>query len=261
MEAICTEQANAWLDPLRTIEKQKVARDAAWVARRVELAARKAQVMELIDRKIKAAQELADAVKEVKQADGASPAETPAQKEARVKEEAAEAEKGKKAAQEEKDRLAAVQAVVDRRASMQAEARKAFKQLNTTATITKSDLVDMTKLKSSEASTKVQATMYYWARASAMGDAHLPYTFTDMSATVKVAQELVGEAVWKTFFKDSAITDGDVCPMQLRQVMFLQLMILDQDLRKKVNAGQEAIADKLLEDAEPRLKKLRTMLN
>ena len=93
-----------------------------------------------------------------------------------------------------------------------------------------------------------------------MGDAHLPFSFTDMSATVGVAQELVGKGIWKAFFQDTAVTDADVCPMQLRQIMFLQLMILDEDLRKKVNAGQEAIADKLLEDAEPRLKRLRTML-
>ena len=103
--------------------------------------------------------------------------------------------------------------------------------------------------------------MYYWARASSMGDASLPFAFKEMGATVAVAQELVGEKVWRAFFKDTVIGDGDVCPMQLRQIMFLQLMTLDADLRAKVNAGQEAVAVKHLEDAEPRLKRLRTMLN
>ena len=213
------------------------------------------QVVELLGRKIKAAQELA------KLAEAASPAETPDQKKEREKEEKAEKERAGKEAKEEQDRLAAAQAEVDRKTTAQAEARNAFGRLQCTATVNRNDLVDMTKLKSSEESTKVKATMYYWARASAMGDAHLPFSFADMSATVAVAQELVGEVVWKAFFKDADIEDGDVCPMQLRQIMFLQLMILDEDLRKKVNAGQEAVAVKLLEAAEPRLKRLRTMLD
>ena len=133
--------------------------------------------------------------------------------------------------------------------------------MKVTETVNKADLADMSAHKASSASTKVMATMYYWARASSMGDAQLPYAFQDMGATVAVAQELVGEKVWKTFFKDNVLVDGDVCPMQLRQIIFMQLMILDADLREKVNADQEAVAEQHLRDAGPRLKRLRTILD
>ena len=108
---------------------------------------------------------------------------------------------------------------------------------------------------------KVMTTMHYWARASAMGDAHLPFAFAQMGATVAVSRELVGEKVWMAFFKDATLEDKDVCPMQLRQIIFMQLMVLDGDLRGKKYAAQEAVALKHLEDAEPRLKRLRTLAN
>ena len=266
MEAICAEQAAAWMDKLRSIEKQKLVRVAAWGARKAELEARKTQVVELFGRKIKAAQELATALKEAKPAEvkpavSASPAETPDQKKEREKEEKVEKERAAKVAKEEVDRLAAVQAEIDRQAAAQTEARRAFGRMQTTAAVDKDDLVDMSQWSSSDESKTVMACMYYWARASSMGDAQFPFAFKEMGATVAVAQELVGNKVWKAFFKDSTVTDGDVCPMQLRQIMFLQLMTLDADLREKGNAGQEAVAVKHLEDAEPRLKRLRTMLN
>ena len=82
-----------------------------------------------------------------------------------------------------------------------------------------------------------------------------------MGATVAVARDLVGEVVWKAFFADAKIADVDVCPMQLRQVMFLQLMTLDASLREQKHEAQEEVAQKHLDEAEPRLKRLRTMLN
>ena len=261
MEEICTEQANAWMDQMRAIQKQKLVREEAWNVRKAVLEDRRDQVVELIDQKIKAAEDLAASLKDVKAPGAASPAETPEQKKDREKEEKAEKEKAAKEAKEEKERLAAAQAEADRQAAAQAEAKRAFGRLQTTATVAKSDLADLSKRKATDESTKVMATMYYWARASAMGDQALPFSFAEMGATVEVALELVGKAVWKAFFSECVIVDKDVCPMQLRQIMFLQLMILDADLREKVNADQEAVALKHLEDAEPRLKRLRTMLN
>ena len=93
-----------------------------------------------------------------------------------------------------------------------------------------------------------------------MGDAQLPFSFAEMCATVEVAKDLVGDVIWTAFFADRKMEDKDVCPMQLRQIMFMQLMILDADLREKKHAGQEAVALKHLGDAEPRLKRLRTLL-
>ena len=258
MEEICQEQAEAWMDEMRRIQKSAKERVEAWNERKAELEDRTAQVLKVVDSRIAAANTLANSLK----SQGAAAAETADEKKEREEEEAKDkaAKEGKAKAEAEK--AAAAKAEADRQAAARAEAKKAFARLQTTATITitATNLVDVSKLKSSKESTKVMATMYYWARASAMGDQALPFSFAEMGATVVVARELVGETGWKAFFSDCKVGDTDVCPMQLRQIMFLQLMTLDASLREKVNADQEAVALKHLEDAEPRLKRLRVML-
>ena len=93
-----------------------------------------------------------------------------------------------------------------------------------------------------------------------MGDSFLPFTFTEMGATAKVALSLVGEKAWKAMFKEDAdaITDSMICPMQMRQIMFFQLMAYDGALRAGKNLqDQEVEAQKALEEAGPRLKRMR----
>ena len=41
--------------------------------------------------------------------------------------------------------------------------------------------------------------MWHWARASALGDANLPFSFKDMGANAGVAHDLVGAKAWKAF--------------------------------------------------------------
>ena len=74
----------------------------------------------------------------------------------------------------------------------------------------------------SEPKLQVMATMYYWAKASAIGDAHLPFCFKEMGATAQIARDLAGEKVWAAFFGDDkeGIFDTAVCPMQLRKIVF-----------------------------------------
>ena len=105
------------------------------------------------------------------------------------------------------------------------------------------------------------AHMYHWAKASAMGDTMLPYSFAEMGATIEVAIMLVGEKAWKSMFGNNTIMDHMVCPMQMRQCMFFQLMAYDGALRAdKQTAEQEAVALKAIACAEPRLKRLRAAL-
>ena len=102
--------------------------------------------------------------------------------------------------------------------------------------------------------------MYVWAKASTFGDSHLPFVFSEMGATVEVSYDLVGSKVWKAFFGDRKIVSTDVCPMQLRQVIFMQLMSYNELLKKQKTAEQESAVQKELEVAQPRLGKLKALL-
>ena len=94
-------------------------------------------------------------------------------------------------------------------------------------------------------------TMYHWARASSLGDQFLPFSFTQMGASVEAAFSLVGEAVWKAFFGNDQVTDAEVCPIILRQVMLRQLMTFAQDKIKETekSAAMAENAKKMLGEA------------
>ena len=122
-------------------------------------------------------------------------------------------------------------------------ANQAFRKLEVTAVFNQSDLPDLSKVTSIDDDSKNSlALMYQWAKASSMGDAHLPFSFSETGATIQAAQGLVGIVVWKAFFSDAILTAQDVCPMQLRQVMFWQLMAhakIPKD--SQVDEAQEAL--------------------
>ena len=85
---------------------------------------------------------------------------------------------------------------------------------------------------------KVLATMHHWCQASTLGDTAVPFTFKEMGSSARVAYDLVGKPVWddffgseegKTLYRDAeqeqfVIKSHHVCPMQLRQLMFRQLI-------------------------------------
>ena len=104
--------------------------------------------------------------------------------------------------------------------------------------------------------------MYNWARASVLGDAHLPFSFAEMGATIQVAKYLAGDVIWKSFFVQSAdsISSQDVCPMQLRQVIFMQLMAHDAQLRSSKEADQVKEAQKSFDATVPRLQQMKKTL-
>ena len=85
-------------------------------------------------------------------------------------------------------------------------------------------------------------------------------SFSEMGATAQIAKCLTGEAIWDAFFKGVAVTDATICPMQLRQIIFLQLTTYEKSLKIKKQAEQEEEAQRVLEVAEPRLKRLRTLV-
>ena len=141
------------------------------------------------------------------------------------------------------------------------EAVKVFAILDATAHVMAEDLPVLSgdeKLEPKAAET--MATMYVWAKASTFGDSHLPFVFSEMGATVEVSYDLVGSKVWKAFFGDKKIVSTDVCPMQLRQVIFIQLMNYNELLKKAKTAVQESTVQKELDVAQPRLGKLKALL-
>ena len=248
LEEICSQQATLWMDQLRAVEKRKLVRDAAWEVRSRELASRRTQALEMIGLKIKAANTLAGAMK------GALTAEEEKAKSA--KEKAAEA-KAAQAAKEGKE----AEAKKTEHAKARLAAVEAFKQLDLTAVVAKEDLPDLTEApEAAKSAVVVLSTMFCWARASALGESHLPFAFSEMGATAVVAKCLTGDVVWDAFFKGAAVTDGTICPMQLRQIVFRQLMQYESSLKIKKQAEQEREATRILEDAEPRLKRLRTLV-
>ena len=143
-----------------------------------------------------------------------------------------------------------------------AVAREAFEKLNAiVTTVSKADLPILDASTAGKDDLPVLARMYYWAKASSMGDSFLPFSFTELGSTADVALLLVGKTVWQAMFKGAVITSEDICPMQLRQIMFFQLMAFDTILKAdQALAAQEAEAQKAWDTAEPRLKRLRMSL-
>ena len=224
-----------WSDKMKTIEEEERIRKVRFEERNTVHEDRHKEVLEEFDKRISAAVQVAEEAAKIAQggAQIAQPMET-------------EQEKGRK--KEEAD--AASDA-----------AKEAFRRLNATGDISKEDLPNLDgSIQADKEALPVLARMYYWARASALGDSFLPYTFKEMGATAEVALSLVGEKAWKAMFKEDAdaITDIMICPMQMRQIMFFQFMAYDGALRADKNLqDQEVEAQKALEEAGPRLKRMR----
>ena len=139
------------------------------------------------------------------------------------------------------------------------EAVKAFEALDLTAPVDQLDLPDLSGLVPAPEALPAMTNMYAWARASTLGDAYLPFSFAQMGATIELAQSLSGVKVWKAFFKGRAAKATDVCPMQLRQIIFIQLMSHDASL-KKITVEQDAQVQKDLAENQPALKKMKVLL-
>ena len=76
--------------------------------------------------------------------------------------------------------------------------------------------------------------------ASAAGDQMVPYSFHGMCSSVTLAKALVGTKVWAAYFAEDIVTDMDVCPYQLRVLMFTQLKTLSDQLAASEKVATEA---------------------
>ena len=63
-----------------------------------------------------------------------------------------------------------------------------------------------------------------------------------MSSSVEIALSLVGAKVWDAFFPQAAVTDMDVCPYQLRILIFTQLKLMADQLKVTDQLAAEAKA-------------------
>ena len=173
------------------------------------------------------------------------------------------------------ERIAAVEAIAravdpvaaakkDAETLEQTTADLCFQKLKTKASVVL-QLSDMPvlDLKPPDDTVPALAQMHYWAQKSVFMEACLPYTFGDMGATVPVAISLVGLKVWRAYFGDNVCTPDEVCPLQLRGLIFRQLAEYDRILRGskhcfiKEHADQEMTAQRAVEAAAPRLEKMK----
>ena len=165
----------------------------------------------------------------------------------------------------EKDAAAKVQAAEEAVAAATAaeenKSRKLYEYWSKTVSIKHADLPDLSSAPEPDGGERIHlAKMHYWHQTSAMGDAQLPFSFSEMGGTAKTAYTLLGHKVWEKFFGKEDIADTHVCPMQCRTMVFRQLATLDQALILKASAAQEAAAQELWKTASTRLLKERTNL-
>ena len=249
-----------WNDRLTEMEEQEVTRQECFDSRNQEHEGRNVKVLAEYDKQILEAVKVA----EDKAKDNAKPAQgAPAPAPQLVTPSPAEVAAAEATAlEEEKKKKAAAATAAAAAVELQA-AREAFKQLEREAVFVKEDLPDLsTCAEMKDGAAEALGDMYLWARASALGDLHVPFTFAEMGATTKVAADLVGKTVWEAFFVGSKtpISNASVCPMMLRQVMFLQLMTYDAALKAKKHATKHAEVAETLEKAQFRVKTMKALV-
>ena len=164
--------------------------------------------------------------------------------------------------------LAGVAATPKLAVANDAEAKKAefaFAKLRDSRHIDRSEVptLDLTPPKET---VPMLARMYHWAQASAIGEAFLPFSLADMMSNVEIATSLVGLPIWQRFYGTAEVKDSEVIPMQLRMLIFQQLVAYESKLRSGEHCfsshhmKEQASAQAALEAASPKLAKLRSLL-
>ena len=265
MEVICEEQVNAWTRQLKDLRESELKRAAQWEERRKLLDSRGAEVLQLFVDKIRAAKTLAAAVANVGGTSGSGASASAEVSKAAVKPDpAAVALKVKEDAA-----AAALKVKEDAAAEVLKEALKvseeAFRILNKTVQFT--NALPALEAEPPKDTVPVMARMFYWARASTCGEANLPFTLAEMGATPDVACSLVGRDIWDLFFgKDGGNAKDTILPMQLRFLVFQQLMRYEAKLCGSEHCfmaehkAQEQKAVDALKAACPRLLEQRDQL-
>ena len=204
---ICQEKIDAWRAALDTVLEEQSEREATWTSRRSVAAQRRAEVDQLFDSKIQAA----EAAKSAEDPVEVSPA-TPA--------------------------LQVVAAVVP-------QLQKSLEQIMTEQLMycmpfRQEDVADVKALGDIKPEHKNTLTrMHAWMVESTKGDQLIPFSFSDMCTTVQAAQSLVGETVWNSVFPNVTVLDTNVCPFHLRQLVFAQLTKLSEHLTVSKQVASE----------------------
>ena len=212
LKEICEEKIAAWGAVISKIDSDSDDRQLIWASRRTTLATRDSEVMKLFDDKISAA----EAKDGVTAGPGAAfPPPSPAA-----------------TATAELPPPAQLQAAVE---------QKAMTQLMWFANYAAEDVIDTKTLGTIKpAALPAFVKMHAWMSASAAGDQMIPYAFCDMCSSVELAMGLVGAKVWTAFFGETVVTDLDVCPYQLRVLVFQQLTTLSKQLAASEQVTAEA---------------------
>ena len=110
------------------------------------------------------------------------------------------------------------------------------------------------------------ARMYHWSQGSAIGEAYLPFRLADMMTDVEIATSLVGLPLWQRFFGTEPVAATAVVPMQLRMLIFQQLVVYEGKVRGTKHCfqahhhGEMAAAQAALDAASPQLAKMKGLL-
>jgi hypothetical protein len=237
LQAICQAHIDAWQAVSVKVDRETVDRLALWATRRDETSNRRNKVLQEFDSMIAAA--------EARQAaENALGGVAPLQQQQQQPQEQPTAEEAAAAANDKAVKLA-------------------FAQLHHTVELCKEELVALKDAPPPcEEYKPVLATMHHWAQASFMGETAVPFSFQQMGATTDVCFSLVGKKVWdKVFAAEVAqglvIADTAICPLQLRQVIFMQLQFYHTTLVDKQYKKQEKIATDLLAKASEEWSKKR----
>ena len=229
LEAICQEQMAAWEKHLDQLRAQRSVRESAWEARRMCLENRALEIQELATKQIEEAHlragtsgvptqqvdlRLADAAAELKRA----------QEENHSLVGRLEALEKMMQAQQEQNLQATAQLTAEAtaqcfRSVMYSQSELPELKANPSATYKKQLVLIASNLRQWER--YGQQPVSYASLLSGAGDAKAT------AEAFRALQEVAGDDIWKRFYGDNTVLDGQLIPLQMREVLLASLLKAD----------------------------------
>ena len=118
-------------------------------------------------------------------------------------------------------------------------------QLEHRVDINVSELRDLSLVQLQEPELPHLAHLYSWSNALLLEDAAALVTFQQSGVPIQTMYDLIGDTVWRAVFPGK-VSDTDVIPVQLRQLMSYQMQTVSQRLQEQQyesarKAGEEAM--------------------
>ena len=268
LEAICLAQLSAWETHLADIRADRTVRSAAWLARRLEVESRVTQEEEHLKAKLQEAQ--------ARGGEAAAPANSNAvQVNLTLQDTKAEVVQLQQEKQALADRLEALEKLVAAQQTAQPQAAaqltlEAAAQCHKTVTYVAAELPEL-KQRPNEAYKKqlvlLRTNLQLWATYGRQ-----PVTYEQLltgagdqkatSGLFRILQDVAGETLWKRFYGEEVVTDGQLVPCQMREVLLGSLAAADtalEEYAKLINYEKEAkTCFQKIHEADANAKRTRT---